>query len=114
MKEPIFEYDFPKQYIKDQTWFPLREPFNLYMDKYRDQKQVNVFFFYWILAQKNNREFIQVAKEFLERKLAKTHPFTGPPAPLRFPNAHPITGVPSWLKTEKKKARLGWGRINDV
>lgn len=39
IKEPIYEYEFPKQYIKDQTWFPLREPFNLYMDKYRDQKQ---------------------------------------------------------------------------
>lgn len=57
---------------------------------------------------------IKVHKEFLVRKLAKTHPFNGPEAPLRYPNAHPITGVPSWLKTEIKKARLGWGRINDV
>lgn len=48
LKEPVYEYDFPKQYIKDQTWFPQREPFNLYMDKYRDQKQVceaGMFFF---------------------------------------------------------------------
>lgn len=42
MKEPHFEYDFPKPYIKDQTWFPLREPFNLYLDKYRDPKQVGI------------------------------------------------------------------------
>lgn len=53
-------------------------------------------------------------KEYLERKLAKTHPFEGPQPKPRFPNAHPIKGVPSWLKTEMKKDRLGWGRINDV
>jgi large subunit ribosomal protein L38 len=93
-KEPIYEYDFPKPYIKDQKFFPLKQPFNLYMDKYRDPKQVH--------------------KEYLEKKLAKTHPFDGPGKPLRFPNAHPIKGVPSWLKTEIKKDRLRWGRINDV
>lgn len=93
-KEPVFEYDFPKQYHKDQTWFPLRQPFNQYMDRYRDQKQVD--------------------KEFLQRRLAKSDPFDGPETPLQFPNAHPIKGVPSWLKTEMKKARLGWGRVNDV
>lgn len=56
----------------------------------------------------------QVAKEFLQRKLAKTHPFDGPEPALQFPNAHPIKNVPSWLKTEMKKARMGWGRVNDV
>ncbi|KAL3273753.1 hypothetical protein HHI36_015181 [Cryptolaemus montrouzieri] len=35
MKEPIFEYDFDPPYIRPQEWFPLRKPFNLYMDKYR-------------------------------------------------------------------------------
>lgn len=94
MKEPIFEYDFPKAYLKDQTYFPLRQPFNLYMDKYRDPKQVH--------------------KEYLERKLAKTHPFEGPEKPLRFPNAHPLRNIPSWLKTEIKKDRLRQGRINDI
>jgi len=69
-KEPVYEYDFPKPYLADQKFFPLKQPFNLYMDKHRDQKQVN--------------------KEYLERKLAKTHPFEGPEQPLRFPNAHPI------------------------
>lgn len=40
IKEPKFEYDFPKPYIRDQTWFPLRQPFNIYLDKYRDPKEV--------------------------------------------------------------------------
>ncbi|XP_055538991.1 39S ribosomal protein L38, mitochondrial [Wyeomyia smithii] len=94
MKHPVFEYDFPKPFLRDQEWFPLRKPFNLYMDKYRDPKQV--------------------AKEYLARKLARTHPFEGPETPLRFPGAHPVRNVPSWLRTEIKRDRLGWGRINDV
>lgn len=94
MKHPAFEYDFPTPYLRDQEWFPQRKPFNLYMDKYRDQKQI--------------------AKEYLMRKLAKTHPFEGPAPPLRFPNAHPVKNVPSWLVTEIKRDRNGWGRVNDV
>lgn len=93
MKEPIYEYEFPEPYIKDQEWFPLREPFNLYLDKYRDPKEI--------------------AKEYIQRKLAKTHPFDGPEPAKRYPNAHPFVDVPSWLRVEKRKARLGWGRIND-
>lgn len=95
LKHPAYEYDFPAPYLRDQEWFPLRRPFNLYMDKYRDPKQVS--------------------KEYLARKLAKTHPFEGPDPPLRFPNAHPVPReVPSWLTTQIKKDRRGWGRINDV
>lgn len=94
IKEPIFEYDFPQPYRRDERYFPLRQAFNLYLDRYRDQKQIN--------------------KEFLVRKLNKTHPFDGPEPPLRFPNAHPLKDIPSWLINEKKKARLGWGQINQI
>ncbi|CAD7080015.1 unnamed protein product [Hermetia illucens] len=93
MKEPSYEYDFPKPFLRDPEWFPLRQPFNLYLDKHRDQKEVN--------------------KDYLKKVLATTHPFKGPEPPLKFPNAHPIRGVPSWLKTEIKKDRLKIGRIND-
>ncbi|CAG4990147.1 unnamed protein product [Parnassius apollo] len=94
-KEPVYEYDFPPPYIRPQEWFPLRRPFNLYMDKYRDPKQIN--------------------KEYLLRKLKNEDPFKRPPAPLRFPNAHPLPKeMPSWLKLHEKKIRLGWGRVNDV
>lgn len=96
MEEPIYEYDFPEPYIRPQKWFPLRQPFNLYMDKYRDPKQVT--------------------KEYLMKKLKKVHPFKKPDPPPMFPNAFHIDNrrVPSWLKVEMKKDRLGWGRINDV
>ncbi|EDV99537.1 39S ribosomal protein L38, mitochondrial [Drosophila grimshawi] len=93
IKEPVFEYYFPSPYLADQKFFPLKQPFNLYMDKHRDAKQVN--------------------KEYLQRKLAKTHPFHGAQAPLRFPNAHPLRDVPSWLKTELRKRQLGTGRVQD-
>nr|CAH7731391.1 unnamed protein product [Callosobruchus chinensis] len=95
MKEPIFEYDFPPPFIRKQEWFPLKRPFNLYMDKYRDPKQIN--------------------KEFLMRKMKHVHPFKEPPPPLPYPNAQYFSGyVPSWLKLEMMKSRLKWGRINDI
>ncbi|XP_013136827.1 PREDICTED: uncharacterized protein LOC106101982 [Papilio polytes] len=94
-KEPVYEYDFPSPYIRPQEWFPLRKPFNLYMDKYRDPKQIK--------------------KEYLLRKLKNEDPFKAPPSPLRFPNAHSLPhSMPSWLKLHEKKIRMGWGRINDV
>ncbi|XP_065171907.1 large ribosomal subunit protein mL38-like [Atheta coriaria] len=95
MQEPIFEYDFPETYVKKQEWFPLREAFNLYMDRYRDPKQIN--------------------KEFLLRKLKDVDPFSPPKKPLPYPNAVKYEGyVPSWLKLEKTKSRNKWGRINDI
>ncbi|KAF5273324.1 hypothetical protein FQR65_LT04746 [Abscondita terminalis] len=95
MEEPVFEYDFPKPYIRPQEWFPKRKPFNIYMDKYRDPKQIN--------------------KEFLMRKLKDAHPFKPPPKPLPYPNAVRLDqNIPSWLKTEMEKSRLKWGRINDI
>ncbi|KAL4711660.1 hypothetical protein ACJJTC_003061 [Scirpophaga incertulas] len=94
-KEPVYEYDFPAPYIRPQEWFPRRKPFNLYMDKYRDPKQIK--------------------KEYLLRKLKDEDPFKRPPPPLKFPNAHALPrNMPSWLKLHEKKIRLGWGRVNDV
>ncbi|XP_012287420.1 39S ribosomal protein L38, mitochondrial [Orussus abietinus] len=95
MMEPVFEYNFPEHYLKPQTWFPLKQAFNLYLDRYRDQKQIN--------------------KEFFLRKMKKVHPFKAPPPSLKYPNAHPFNEeIPSWLRTEIKKERLRWGRINEL
>lgn len=92
---PVFRYDFPEPYIKKQVWFPIREPFNIYLDKYRDPKQIR--------------------KEFLLRKLKNVHPFKGPEPPKRFPLAHRNEKyIPSWLKFEMIKKRLGYGRINEL
>lgn len=40
IKEPVFEYDFPKPYHPPERRFPLKQPFNLYLDRYRDPKEV--------------------------------------------------------------------------
>ncbi|XP_016845931.1 39S ribosomal protein L38, mitochondrial [Nasonia vitripennis] len=94
MEQPTFEYDFPKPYLNPQVWFPIKKPFNDYMDKYRDSKQIN--------------------KEYLLRRLKNEHPFKFPDPPLKYPNAHPFKGYsPSWLRLVWRKERLGIGRIND-
>ncbi|XP_050466330.1 39S ribosomal protein L38, mitochondrial [Cataglyphis hispanica] len=94
-KLPIFQYDFPKPFIKKQVWFPLKEPFNLYLDKYRDPKEIK--------------------KEFLLRKLKKVHPFNGPEPPLKFPLAHRSNKYrPSWLRFEITKKGRKQGRVNDI
>ncbi|CAK9802431.1 39S ribosomal protein L38, mitochondrial [Anthophora plagiata] len=94
-KEPIFQYDFPKPYVRPQTWFPLKQPFNIYLDRYRDPKEI--------------------MKEYLLKKLRNVHPFKKPKPPLKYPNASSLDNrLPSWLKTEMVKERLGFGRINDL
>ena len=94
-KEPIFEYNFPEPHVRPQTWFPLRQPFNLYLDKYRDPKDT--------------------MKEFLLRKLKTVHPFKEPKPPLKYPNACTLDlEAPSWLRVQTKKERLGWGRVHDL
>ncbi|XP_046676936.1 39S ribosomal protein L38, mitochondrial-like [Homalodisca vitripennis] len=102
MDEPVYEYDFNPPYHPKQKMFPIRQPFNLYMDRYRDAKQI--------------------AKEYLLKKLKNSHPFKDPKPSLKYPNAVPVYhdlnerlhgGIPSWLKREKIKERLGHGRIND-
>ncbi|XP_059616637.1 large ribosomal subunit protein mL38 [Phlebotomus argentipes] len=87
---PVFEYVQQAPYLGPQKWFPLKRAFNTYMDLYRDPMQIN--------------------KEFLERKLSKTHPFDGPKPPLRFPMAHSIKNKPSWLRVEIRKHLKGMGR----
>lgn len=95
MKSPKFEYDFPPPYVRPQEWFPIRQPFNLYMDRYRDPKDIN--------------------KDFLMKKLQKTHPFKGPERPLKYPRAYAFEkDMPSWLKLELSKEKLKQGRVNDI
>lgn len=48
------------------------------------------------------------------RELKKTDPFNGPEVRKRFPSAHSLKNIPQWLITEKKKTRIGHGRINEL
>lgn len=95
-REPICQYDFPKPHLRKQEWFPIRRAFNTYLDRYKDPRDV--------------------MKRYLLEKLVDVHPFRKPEPPLQFPHAQPYQDEdePSWLRVEKKKNRLGWGRINDL
>lgn len=42
IKEPKFEYDFQEPFQCEEEYFPLRKAFNLYLDRYRDQKLVGI------------------------------------------------------------------------
>lgn len=116
IKEPIFEYDFPESYHPPEKYFPYKPAFNLYLDRYRDQKLVKQMLKSKISKHIFNDFFadFQINKEFLVRELKKTNPFNGPDAPKRFPSAHSLKDIPQWLITEKKKGRLGHGRINEL
>jgi large subunit ribosomal protein L38 len=91
MKEPVFEYDFPEPELRPQQWFPVRKPFNLYMDKYKDPKQLQ--------------------KELLLEKLKERHPFQPPPAPPKYPLAHRLPhSNPSWLNDDIRRKRTRQGK----
>lgn len=97
MRSPFFEYDFEKPYIKPQDWFPVRQPFNIYMDKYRDPQDIQ--------------------KQYFIKKLKTIHPFKEDKARPKYPNAIPFKPdeyIPSWLKLEIRKERLGQGRYREV
>jgi large subunit ribosomal protein L38 len=91
MKEPSFEYDYDEVVLKPQEWFPTNQPFNLYMDKYKERKQLQ--------------------KELLLEKLKETHPFRPPPPPEKYPLAFPINArYPDWLKDDIRRRRMREGK----
>lgn len=91
MKEPTFEYDFDAKVLKPQKWFPKSEPFNLYLDKYRDPKDLQ--------------------KQLLLEKLKERHPFQPPPTPPKYPLAMPISNrYATWMKDEIRRKRMREGK----
>ncbi|KAK2708490.1 large ribosomal subunit protein mL38-like isoform X2 [Artemia franciscana] len=89
IKEPIYEYDFSNFYPvnEDVLWFPHKKSFNVYLDRYRDPKDI--------------------AKQKLLNKLKKVNPIGPQEEDLKYPLAqiHYVRGdpkLPSWLKREKQ------------
>ncbi|XP_056020922.1 39S ribosomal protein L38, mitochondrial-like isoform X3 [Ostrea edulis] len=85
MQEPSFEFVFPASYHPKQKKFPHNKPFNLYLDRYRDTKDIN--------------------EEVLREKLKSVHPFQPPTPPPKYPFLHhqqEVKGQPTWLKLKKK------------
>lgn len=67
MNEPIFEYDFPAPYHPPERYFPLRQAFNLYLDRYRDQKQVMQTIHRVNVAMKKSSKFEIIQKSIISR-----------------------------------------------
>lgn len=97
MREPVFEYDHPPPYIRTQRIIPHREPFNLYLDKYRDPKDIG--------------------KEILLKRFKTVHPFREELEKPKHPNIYPYPkNCPSWSRTEifKERMRIGKYRGLDI
>ncbi|XP_068209894.1 large ribosomal subunit protein mL38 [Palaemon carinicauda] len=95
MREPVYEYDFPPPYLTPEKYFPIRKPFNEYMDRYKHPKELN--------------------KEMLLKRLAKLNPLERESPGLPFPAGIPIDlNIASWKKREIKRERLGTGKYRDL
>ncbi|XP_061166666.1 large ribosomal subunit protein mL38-like [Saccostrea echinata] len=89
MKEPCFEFVFPASYHPKQKKFPHKQPFDLYLDRYRDIKDID--------------------EEVLREKLKSVHPFKPPTPPPKYPFLHyndEVRGKPSWIKMKRKHMLL--------
>ncbi|CAL4187177.1 unnamed protein product, partial [Meganyctiphanes norvegica] len=95
MKEPVYEYDFPGPYMAPQKWYPKKRAFNKYMDMHKNKKVIS--------------------QELLLKRLKNINPLEPEKPPVPFPAALPIDKkLPSWLKREIKKERLGLGKYKEL
>jgi len=106
MKEPKFEYNFAERYV--EPWDDMYEnegnfSFNLYLDKFRDPKDLQ--------------------EEILKKRLKSIHPFKGDlDREIRYPNAHHPRAfemkfnyeTPSWRIREIERERLRRGLYKDL
>ncbi|KAK4286850.1 hypothetical protein Pmani_040062 [Petrolisthes manimaculis] len=95
MREPVYEYDFPKVYVAPQKFFPIKRAFNTYLDLHRDPKEIQ--------------------KELLLKRLNQLNPLEREASVTPYPNAIPIPHhLSSWQRREVKKERLGLGKYRDL
>lgn len=100
MRCPTYEYVYPLQKSNfKQLQFPGRAPFNLYLDKFRDPKELSKE----VLLER--LKLIDLQESYQTEKMFPT--FEGLP---RLPHIHKLpTGMPSWLKStfRRKMAQIG-------
>jgi len=97
MKEPVFEYDFPEPYIEPQERYgPRVRPFDMYLDQYRDPKDIS--------------------KQVFEKRLKNISPYKPEPPPFPYPHAlgWPKGVDSSWEREQLRRERLKIGKYKDV
>nr|XP_037283517.1 39S ribosomal protein L38, mitochondrial-like [Rhipicephalus microplus] len=95
MRVPTFEYIHPPEYVPKQVLYPHKEPFNIYLDKYRDPREVR--------------------EEVYLKRLKSLNPLEDEPPMPNYPNIYKIPkGTPSWLVDEMRKERFRIGKYKDL
>lgn len=95
MNEPVFEYNEPPIYSPLQEVVPHRKPFNIYLDQYRDPKDIK--------------------KEILLKRLQTVHPFEKEPPMPKYPCLrYPEGRIFSWQKDDVVKEQLRLGKFRDL
>ncbi|XP_013782939.1 39S ribosomal protein L38, mitochondrial-like [Limulus polyphemus] len=95
MREPVYEYCHETRYIKPQVKYPHREAFNLYLDCYRDPKDMR--------------------KEVLLKRLKMIDPFKNELPASKYPNIYKLDkDLPTWKKKEIWKERNRFGKYRDL
>ncbi|KAK7115472.1 large ribosomal subunit protein mL38-like [Littorina saxatilis] len=95
MKEPSFEFIRPPNYHPKQKRYPIKQPFNLYLDRYRDAKDIQ--------------------EEVLKERLKRVDPFSPPASTAAYPNIYRLPhSVPTWMRLRIKNMRLGKHQWKDM
>ncbi|KAF2353069.1 Phosphatidylethanolamine-binding protein [Trinorchestia longiramus] len=95
MKIPVYEYQFPQPYLREEVVHPVDKNFITYLNIRRDCKER--------------------AEELLKKRLKNLHPFKKETPRLPYPCAHPISlDLPSWQSDEIKKERDAYGDYKEL
>lgn len=86
MKEPSFEFMHPPPYHPKQKKYPHKQPFDRYLDRYRDIKDIR--------------------EEVLVEKLKITSPFKEREPNIKYPLLNKNPRNPSWLKLKERHKLL--------
>ncbi|XP_054714367.1 39S ribosomal protein L38, mitochondrial-like [Uloborus diversus] len=95
MREPVFEYIHPPKYVPKQVHYPHLQPFNKYLDQYRDPKEIE--------------------KEVLLKRLKTIEPFKEEPPMPKYPCLHkPDNYRFSWQADDILMERLRIGKYRGL
>lgn len=95
MRVPTFEYVHPPEYVPKQVLYPHKQPFNTYLDMYRDPRDIR--------------------EEVYLKRLKSLNPLEDEPPMPKYPNIYKIPeGTPSWLVDEMRKERFRIGKYRDL
>ncbi|XP_064640863.1 large ribosomal subunit protein mL38-like [Lineus longissimus] len=94
VREPAFEYDYPPDFHPEQQRYPWKKPFNLYLERYRDKKEI--------------------AEEVLKERLSMISPFKELPKQPKYPDVFFMPNKPQWWRLVEHHRRNREGKFKDL